>query len=80
MLSNAIPSLQQVVVAVGCLDGTVAIVATGISTPNATKEPSSSGTMIEYVVRIYFLLFSLAIGSCFGVILHFLIRCFYDIN
>lgn len=42
-------SIQDVVVAVGCLNGTVAIVATGIPVPNATIEPSVAGMVIEYV-------------------------------
>jgi len=51
---RTITSVQEVVVAVGCLDGTIAIVATGISTANAAaaattnqKEPSTAGTILE---------------------------------
>jgi hypothetical protein len=42
-------SVAEVVVAVGCLDGTIVIVSTGIATPNAKKEASPAGTIIEYV-------------------------------
>lgn len=37
----------NVAVAVACLDGTVAMVATGLATPKATKEPSPAGTVLD---------------------------------
>lgn len=42
-----ISGVGDVYIAVACLDGTVAYVATGISTPKATKEPIEAGTVIE---------------------------------
>ena len=45
-------SPKDIVVAVGCLDGTIAIVSTGIATPNAPSQgiiqaPSPAGTVLE---------------------------------
>lgn len=40
---------QQVVVAVGCLDGTVVVVATGLATPNAPRDAPAAGTILECV-------------------------------
>lgn len=37
----------DVCIAVTCLDGTVARVATGIATPKATKDPMQGGTVVE---------------------------------
>jgi len=41
-------SATEMVVAVGCLDGTIALLSTGIPTPNNNdKEPSVAGTVLE---------------------------------
>lgn len=40
-------SVGDVTVAVGCLDGTIAIVATGLLTPKATRDPTPSGTVLD---------------------------------
>lgn len=37
----------DVVVAVACLDGSVAMVASGMVTPKCTKEPTAAGTILE---------------------------------
>lgn len=47
MAPRVVASMQQVVIALGCLDGTIAIVATGIATPNASKEAAIAGTILE---------------------------------
>lgn len=44
------PSLSgvgNVAVAIGCLDGTVTIVATGLATPKAPKDPAEAGTVLD---------------------------------
>lgn len=38
---------EAVVIAVGCLDGTVALLSTGISTPVAKKEAPPAGTVLQ---------------------------------
>ena len=45
---RVIQSKEVVAIAVGCLDGTVAIVSTGISTPVAKKDPAPAGTVLLY--------------------------------
>lgn len=47
MALRVIPVAQEVAVAVGCLNGTIAIVSTGIATPNAKKEAQAAGTILE---------------------------------
>lgn len=42
-----VSGLGDVYLAVACLDGTVACVATGIATPKATKDPTEAGTVVE---------------------------------
>lgn len=37
----------DVLLAVGCLDGTIRLVATGIATPKATKDPTEAGTIVS---------------------------------
>ena len=39
--------IGDVVMALACLDGTVAVVSTGIATPKATREPEKPGTVVE---------------------------------
>jgi WD40 repeat protein len=42
-----VSGVGDVSIAVACLDGTVAVVATGISTPKATKDPTEVGTVMD---------------------------------
>lgn len=58
----------DVVVAVGCLDGTVSILSTGIATPNAKNDPSKAGTVLEYV-HIYAPILNHSRIGCFLVLL-----------
>lgn len=46
ILPPRLNGVGDVLLAVGCLDGTIAIVATGIVTPKATKDPMEGGTVI----------------------------------
>jgi WD40 repeat protein len=43
----ALSGVGDVAVAVGCLDGTIAIVATGLATPGAKKDPTPAGTLLD---------------------------------
>ena len=40
-------SIGDIQIAVACLDGTIAVVATGINTPKAKKDPTDAGTILE---------------------------------
>ena len=40
-------SIGDVRIAVACLDGTISVVATGISTPKAKKDPTEAGNVVE---------------------------------
>lgn len=42
-----VSGVGDVLLAVLCLDGTVAIVASGLTTPKATKDPIAAGTIVE---------------------------------
>jgi WD40 repeat protein len=43
----ALSGVGDVAVAVGCLDGTIAIVATGLATPGAKKDSTPAGTLLD---------------------------------
>jgi WD40 repeat protein len=43
----ALSGVGDVAVAVGCLDGTISIVATGLATPGAKKDPTPAGTVLD---------------------------------
>jgi WD40 repeat protein len=43
----ALSGVGDVAVALGCLDGTIAIVATGLATPGAKKDPTPAGTLLD---------------------------------
>ena len=47
ILPPSVSGVGDVLLAVPCLDGTIAIVATGLSTPKATKDPSVAGTIVD---------------------------------
>ena len=47
ILPPNVSGVGDVLMAVPCLDGTVAVVATGLSTPKATKDPTAAGTIVE---------------------------------
>lgn len=43
----ALSGVGDVAVAVGCLDGTIKMVATGLATPGAKKDPTPAGTVLD---------------------------------
>ncbi len=47
ILPPRLTGVGDVLVAVGCLDGTISLVATGIITPKATKDPTTAGTIVS---------------------------------
>ena len=47
ILPPSVSGVGDVLLAVPCLDGMIAIVATGLSTPKATKDPTVAGTAVE---------------------------------
>ena len=48
ILPPRMTGVGDVLLAVGCLDGTIALVATGLVTAKATKDPTEAGTIISY--------------------------------
>jgi WD40 repeat protein len=42
-----VSGIGDVQIAMACLDGTIAIVATGLATPKATKDPKEAGTILD---------------------------------
>ena len=47
ILSPKVSGVGDIVLAVPCLDGTIAIVATGLSTPKSAKDPVQAGEIVE---------------------------------
>lgn len=42
-----VSGVGDICLAIPCLDGTIAIVATGLSTPKSTRDPTAAGTVVE---------------------------------
>lgn len=47
LASPRIQKAQTVLMAIGCLDGTIALISTGISSPAAKKDPDEAGTVVR---------------------------------
>mmetsp|Transcript_9301 Transcript_9301/g.23120 ORF Transcript_9301/g.23120 Transcript_9301/m.23120 type:complete len:393 (-) Transcript_9301:67-1245(-) len=47
IMPPSVSGVGNVLLAVPCLDGTIALVATGVSTPKSTKDPTQAGEVIE---------------------------------
>ena len=47
IMPPSVSGVGDVLLAVPCLDGTIALVATGLSTPKSTKDPTPAGTLVK---------------------------------